>query len=245
MGGGGGKGPQQPSGYQNVTQTQNTAPWSSQQPYLQQAFGQAQNLFQNWTPQYYPQSTVSPITNLENQGIGNVGNAAQWLEQNSATDPLGTSMGFTNALMSGGFPYSNPAMQPLANMSNTNIGTNNPGTGTLENLAGGNVSGFQLPQNALTALGMNNAAYSNPAFGSLAGLASGGAPGVGTAGNLLLEDVKQRLANHVRNRTQPWVNGIGELSPAQRTGSDSQLCTHGDRPHLLGRTPSVLVRNGY
>jgi hypothetical protein len=63
--GGGGKGGSQPSGFTNVTQTQNTQPWAPQQPYLQQAFGQAQNLFQNWTPQYYPQSTVAPINNEE------------------------------------------------------------------------------------------------------------------------------------------------------------------------------------
>jgi hypothetical protein len=125
--GGGGKGGSQPSGFTNVTQTQNTQPWAPQQPYLQQAFGQAQNLFQNWTPQYYPQSTVAPINNEETQGLNNVNNAAQWLTQNTNTDPLGSSMSFINSLLGGGFAYSNPAMSTLSNMSNTNIGTNNPG----------------------------------------------------------------------------------------------------------------------
>jgi Chaperone of endosialidase len=186
--GGGGKGGSQPSGYTTTTQTQNTAPWSVQQPYLQQAFGGAQNLYQNYVPQYYPGSTYAPPNSVEYNA-----NTDLWNQANSlltgANPTLNNALNFSNYLETGGALQNNPAINPLLNMSGSNIGLNNPGTGTLENLAGGNLSGYQLPQNALTALGLNNAAYNNPAFGSLAGIAAGGAPGVGTAGNLALGSI--------------------------------------------------------
>lgn len=53
------------SGSQQATTTSNSAPWAGQQPYLQQGFQSAQNLYNSSTPQYYPGQTVanqSPAT---------------------------------------------------------------------------------------------------------------------------------------------------------------------------------------
>lgn len=44
---------------ENITST--SAPWSAQQPYLQNLFSRADNLYGQGGPQYYPQSTVAPF----------------------------------------------------------------------------------------------------------------------------------------------------------------------------------------
>lgn len=53
----------------NTTTTQTSSPWAGQVPYLQQQFGQAQNLFNNYTPQFFPQSTVAGFTPGQSQGL--------------------------------------------------------------------------------------------------------------------------------------------------------------------------------
>lgn len=46
----------------NTTQTTKSEPWSGQQPYLQQIFAQAQQLYNNDRPQYYPGQQVASQT---------------------------------------------------------------------------------------------------------------------------------------------------------------------------------------
>lgn len=58
---------QAPAG--NTTTTQTSNPWSGQVPYLQQQFGQAANLFNNYTPQFFPQSTVAGFTPGQSQAL--------------------------------------------------------------------------------------------------------------------------------------------------------------------------------
>jgi hypothetical protein len=51
-----------PGGSQGSTTTVNNQdPWSGQQPYLQDVFGEAQNLYQSETPSFFPASTVTPF----------------------------------------------------------------------------------------------------------------------------------------------------------------------------------------
>ncbi|MGB1877365.1 MAG: hypothetical protein ACPHGY_10705 [Rhodospirillaceae bacterium] len=47
---------------QYVTQTTNTAPWDKQQPYLEEAFQEAQTLYNSDIPQYYEGATVAPLS---------------------------------------------------------------------------------------------------------------------------------------------------------------------------------------
>jgi len=169
-----------PAGQTVVTQQTNTAPWAPQQPYLQQAFGGAQNLYQNYTPQYYPNSTYAAPTANQLQGLQTLGGLGQ--DFFTAGTPFNSYyndvLGTSNNLVNGQYLANNPAIQALLGMSGTNVGENNLGTGTLQNLAGGGLSGYYGPQGELAALGGQNAAYLNPAFGSLAGLAAGGVPGL-------------------------------------------------------------------
>lgn len=87
MGKGGG-GSSTPSG--NTTTTQTNTPWSGQQPFLNSngagpnqwtqnpptggsipgVMPQAASLYQNYSPQYFPTSTVSPFNDTQNAGLG-------------------------------------------------------------------------------------------------------------------------------------------------------------------------------
>lgn len=52
--------PDTSSGSQTVKST--SAPWGPQQPYLEQALGAAQNIYQQGAPSYYPYDTVAPVS---------------------------------------------------------------------------------------------------------------------------------------------------------------------------------------
>ena len=64
VGGGGGS---QPAG--NTVTNSSSAPWESQQPYLEKGFEEAQNLYESATPEYYPDSTVAPMNQLTDQAL--------------------------------------------------------------------------------------------------------------------------------------------------------------------------------
>lgn len=83
----------QPAGQSMVTQKAD--PWAGQQPYLGQTYAGAQNLYENLTPGYYPNSTNAPMNawqgnaaqGLYNRGIG--GSAVDAGAQGLASDTLG------------------------------------------------------------------------------------------------------------------------------------------------------------
>lgn len=124
-----------PSG--STTTTQNTAPWTGQQPYLsggvqastpqyfsgagQHAditqgtpgiFGNAANLYENYTPQYFADSTVSPFTNPQSSALGTLSNPAL---ANSVANP---ATNYSNTLLNGGFLANNPATPTLNQYAN-------------------------------------------------------------------------------------------------------------------------------
>lgn len=51
------------------TMTTSTAPWSGQQPYLTFGFQQAQDLYNQGGPQYYPSSTLAPTSPYTDQAL--------------------------------------------------------------------------------------------------------------------------------------------------------------------------------
>lgn len=63
----GSKSPSVPSA---TSTTQTTDPWSGQQGYLSSGFAQAANLEGNYTPQYYPNSTVAGFNPTQVAGLG-------------------------------------------------------------------------------------------------------------------------------------------------------------------------------
>ena len=53
----------------NTTQVQKADPWEKQQPYLQDVYAQYQNLFQNYAPQYFPESGVAGLSPYTEKGV--------------------------------------------------------------------------------------------------------------------------------------------------------------------------------
>jgi hypothetical protein len=105
----------QQSGTTTTNTIQNSDPWPGQQPYIKQALSGAQNLYENYTPGYYPNSTNAPMNEMQgnalsgiyNRGIG--GSAVDAGAQNLATDTLGGSfLGAEN-------PYFAQMQQSVAN----------------------------------------------------------------------------------------------------------------------------------
>lgn len=52
------------------TTTQTSEPWEGYQPYIKDIASQAQNLYETYTPQYYPGQTVAGFAPLQTQGFG-------------------------------------------------------------------------------------------------------------------------------------------------------------------------------
>src|SRR5215467_3283099 len=130
MGSFGGK---SPAGQTTTTQTQSSAPWINQQPYLQQAFQGASNLYNSYTPQFYPASTVAPINELQTYPLGYFQGLTQQLEG----APLQNTLASLSNILQGGAFSGNPAISPLSTLAGTNIGLNNPGASTLGYFASG------------------------------------------------------------------------------------------------------------
>jgi hypothetical protein len=63
----GGGGPSVPTG--STTTTSDTAPWIGQQPYLTYGFQQAQNLYNQGGPQYFPGQTLASVAPQTTQAI--------------------------------------------------------------------------------------------------------------------------------------------------------------------------------
>jgi hypothetical protein len=100
-GGGGSSGGMAPAG--TTTTTQTSAPWSAQAPFLQDIFGQSQNLFNNYTPQFFPQSTVAGFTQPQVQGQQAEINLGQ-----NGTPTMNAAGGYLSNVLGGNYLNSNP-----------------------------------------------------------------------------------------------------------------------------------------
>lgn len=95
------------SGGDKTTTTQKTEPWGPQQEYLLQQYSNAQNLLNNYAPQYYPGSTVagmSPYTQTGAAQLGAFGSSPYF--QNLVSQGQG-SMGTLQQAQS---PWTNPVL---------------------------------------------------------------------------------------------------------------------------------------
>ncbi len=101
FGGGGGA----PAGYgqQSATTTSSTVPWAAQQPYFLEQFNAADNLFNTYTPQYYPGQTVAGFTDPQKAALQGT------IQQAQTGEPItGATMNFGSTLENGGYLNANP-----------------------------------------------------------------------------------------------------------------------------------------
>ena len=81
----------------NQTSTSSSAPWSAQQPYLQQGFKAAQGIYNQPGPGYYPNSTVAPLTGNQNSAFSQAGAFG------NSNSGLNTAINQNNQIASGNF----------------------------------------------------------------------------------------------------------------------------------------------
>ena len=191
---GGGKGG--PSG--NTTSTQSAAPWGPQQPYLSSIFSNAQNLYQNNTPQYYPGQTVSPLT-------GDQLGALSGIENTVSNDPLRYIPSNTVASIAQGQPLSNPALGTLGGLAHNNYGAM--------------ANSYEQP------FAHRNAANSAPGQGALMSYISGdrlkvGNPYLGSVSDSVLAEVMPRIQSQFVNS---GMLGSPEAARASSAGATSAL----------------------
>ncbi len=160
-----------------VTSTQNSAPWSAQQPYLQDIFTNAQNLYGTGGPQYFPGQTYATPTDAQNQALSSI-------EAQAQNDPLASSANSGNQWLINNSVDANPTYNLWQQFAGNNLGANNAGAATLRGIAQNGVANPALGM--LSGFAGNNAASSAPGSSILASLAGGGNLGTGNAGGSTL-----------------------------------------------------------
>lgn len=100
-----------------TTTTSNTTPWSGQQPYLSYGFQQAQNNFQNNTPQYAPFQTWTDFSDQSLQGLGQMQGIASnnQLGFNAAQE--------ANNTLTGGYLDNNPYIDGVVDRVTGDVGS--------------------------------------------------------------------------------------------------------------------------
>lgn len=134
-------------GSSKQTQQTSTGPWTVQQPYLAQGFSEAYKNYQSDSPQYYPDSTVTPFSDATNQGLSlTKGLADSSVLPGQAADQVGatTSGAYLRSPQDWASSFQNPAANninpaanvrastaynPSANVGNASAGAFNPYAG--------------------------------------------------------------------------------------------------------------------
>jgi len=105
----------------NTTTVQKADPWSGQQPYLTDLFAQAQNLQNNYSPQYYPNNQVAGLNPDQVYATNTLFNTAA-----NGTDPFNAASQNITAAANGA--YTNPTLNDF-----------NSSQGTIQNYLSGNM----------------------------------------------------------------------------------------------------------
>lgn len=135
-------------------QTQSSGPPRWMVPYIQNVLNQGQNLYDNYTPQYFPGSTVAPQSGYTQSAISQYGNygssPTNQAAVGAATGSLGTLAGASDA---GNNPLLAAGQQTVpGSVAAINTATQNPGAtaaGTLAGATGANTA--NAVNSALTA----------------------------------------------------------------------------------------------
>lgn len=148
------------------TTTTTSAPWSVQAPYLQYGFGEAQRLYGLGGPQYYPNSTVSPLGQSTQQALSGLegmayNNPLQGAANNYAQNVIGGNYLNNNPWLAG--MYDNAAQAVTRNFNESVL----PGISARFGMSGRSGSG--LMQNAVgsayDALGRNLTGMAQSLYG--------------------------------------------------------------------------------
>lgn len=123
-------------GSDKTTSTTSTAPWSGVQPYLTGAYGDAEDIYSQGAPDYYPGQTVAPMSGYTEGALDTLFNRGQ---QGSAVGEA--AKGMATDTLSGDYLNSNPHLQGAINaaiepVTNQYKNTVLPGLDSMFSMAG-------------------------------------------------------------------------------------------------------------
>lgn len=156
------------------TVTQNSSPWTNQQPYLQSIYAGAWNNLQNNTPQYYPGPQVAPINNQQAGSLWTQYDTAL----NGGTAPMQAGNNYETNTLNGANLGTNPGSEQAALIGSNAM--SNPANASAATLMNG--EGFSNPSNLGTSLIANGGGLANPATADLTNMAAGGLVGANAPG---------------------------------------------------------------
>lgn len=129
-----------------------TQPWTGQQPYLRNMFGQAQNVYNQFSGN--PSSSVAGFTPMQNQAMGATQNMANASDTTAGVNATNAAANYTTNLANGAYLGSNPGNSTFSSISNGSL-SNNPGNAAYSQFANGSMLNNPYMQ------GMANAANTN------------------------------------------------------------------------------------
>lgn len=249
------KGGDSPAG--NTTTTNVSDPWSGQQPYLTQGFQQAQNLFNQGGPGYYPgQSYAGPtdlqLTGIENEAnLGLNGTSAQagangalgnilnnnWLTSN-ASNPL-----YMNAALGGMNVNTGGYFAPIASGQQSNM----MGVMPLAAIAGG-MNSNPLMQGGYQTSGNGQTQVPASSLGGDPAPPANGNTWMDGDGNMIAPPTAGQIAqNTTPNSSQSgntWRDGDGNLIAPPTAAQIAQNTTpYGSQPAQQGTSPQPSQGN--
>jgi len=100
--------------------TQNVQePWSEQQPHLKNIFGEAQSLYESPAPEYYPDSTVAPLSPTTQTALN-----LQEARALTGSDLIPNAQQLVNQTLTGGFLGANPYLQDMIDAASEGVTRN-------------------------------------------------------------------------------------------------------------------------
>ena len=203
------------------TQT-SSEPWAQQQPFLEFGFGEAKDIYQNQTPEFFPGQTFTPFGQATQAGLGGMVNRATGgspLEQGGQNQILST--------LQGDWLNANPATQmyqPFA--SGQNVGAN-----PVFGLGAGQAMGGEIG--------------SNPLYGLLGNMAGGGEIGGNPYLDATFDKAASRVSDFYSQSTAPST--MAQFSAAGGGGMSSPALqeVQSYQSRQLGDTLNDLATNIY
>lgn len=220
------KGGSTPSG--DTTVTTKSDPWSGQQPFLQQGFQQAQNLFNQGGAQFYPGQSYAGPTDLQQTGIENEANIglngtqAQASANGSLSNILNSnwlnanpSNGVYNSAANGGLNVNTGGyFQPLASGQQTNT----MGVPTLQDVSNG-AGSDPLSGPAANTLGTaaSGGLTNNYGLAPISAIAGGSNQNTGGQGTLGAAANGQLANTQGQNVLGSIASGVNNVQPGMQT----------------------------
>lgn len=206
------------------TTTTNSAPWSGQQPYLQDIMSEGQRLYGQGPQQYFDQSTVVPFSNETQTGMGMIANQAQqpaW-GADAARASLNSTLlgnqpnqlGVLSQAAQGGLSEQSQLAQVARTATpytqdiiNNGGRSNSAGLGQMEAGTQGNALLGRLLQTGATGVTAGNQVFEDSASGRM------------LDGNPYLDRQYNRAAERVRDNTNAAFSRAGRYGSGAHSGT--------------------------